>query len=326
MAKGYVVNRLIESKWSLYWFSYLVFGLFHTLIVCLVTGSAVLRAKHSSEPFGQIVSRFFVFLSLPYFIQEFLRRVYARQPYCFSAFHHNGFARVIFVLFAHGLSVDGIWNWTTIKTNHIIIPTLILGYWAMSFYLRSWKNFSFFTMFIYSVIFGDFFRFMIFMFIPILSYAAAIMVVVPRLVVEFKDYPISIVSVMKLFLEPGDISTHVENESEPVVMGVLLALYLCLTFLILLSSLIGMISNTCSNFMQDLEGQVQLQRLSISIFMEGMLPSIWKTKLKTKIKRKRYCFLKDTVKEVTETRFYKKIYSVTKNQLKDTSYTRIFPS
>ena len=146
MAKGYVVNRLIESKWSLYWFSYLVFGLFHTLIVCLVTESAVLRAK--------------------------------------------------------------------------------------------------------------------------------------------------------LFLEPGDISTHVENASEPVVMGVLLALYLCLTFLILLSSLIGMISNTCSNFMQDLEGQVQLQRLSISIFMEGMLPSIWKTKLKTKIKRKRYCFLKDTVKDI----------------------------
>ena len=283
MATVPVLAQVIDNYWSSYRWHYAVLALYHFVVMCLVTAATVDKEINVDKRFVAGINIFYFFLSLPYFIAEFLRVFVSKQPYSVTRLHHNGLIRLAFGLFAVCLFIHACWDRASPWDSYLAPPTLVLGWWTMTYFLRGFETFSYFTVLLPTIVVGDFVRFFVFLFTSVVAFSAAIMTAIPSSVGEFSNYGMTILTMMKLAVAPQDVSDHSANAERPASAVILLCLYLVSTYLILLNCLIGMFVYTISDLTKDTKGQLRLQRLSVSIFLEGMLLPKLKVRLKNEL-------------------------------------------
>lgn len=89
---------------------------------------------------------------------------------------------------------------------------------------------------------------------------------------EFEHLGTTLLTMFKLMLGLNDVGI-LYQAPHPWVAITLYVLFALLTFVIMFNTLIAMMSNTCSLVADNKDSQWQLQRLSIILLMESMLPS-----------------------------------------------------
>ena len=300
-----VLKQVAIDKWFRYRKFYFGLAVFHFAAMCVITAATAVRGSPEGQQYVSGVNIISFILPLPYLIMEFVRFKISGQQF---PLYHNGPIRVRFVMFAIILLIHACWDRASPWDSYLAPPTLVLGWWTMTFFLRGFEKFGYFTVLLPTIVVGDFVRFFVFLFTSVVAFSAAIMTAIPSSVGEFSNYGMTILTMIKLAVAPQDVSDHSANAERPALAVILLCLYLVLTYVILVHCLIAMIVVTCSRMTIDVKGHTRLQRLSVAIFIEGTLPPRWKSPLKKWVKQRRLHCDADGLKHITEKRFPIKVY------------------
>ncbi|GFN98648.1 transient receptor potential cation channel subfamily v member 4-like [Plakobranchus ocellatus] len=220
-----------------------------------------------------------VALSVFYIGMECVRTFCLRHAWHLRRLHHNGLYRAILVLFSLCLLIDSLWFWIdkhNADSNIFLILALLLGDWFLTFFLRAWRKFSFFTILFQKVLVGDMFRFSIMILLELIAFSAAMYVAyLPagsyELPEEFEDVWSSILTMFRLMLGLSDVEVLSKAPAAWLAVGLYVA-FVLLTYVLLLNSLIAMMSQTCALVSQDRDLQWHMQRLSVLLMLESLLP------------------------------------------------------
>ncbi|GFN98645.1 transient receptor potential cation channel subfamily v member 6 [Plakobranchus ocellatus] len=210
--------------------------------------------------------------------------------------HHNGLYRVILVLFSLCLLIDSLWFWIdkhNADSNIFLILALLLGDLFLTFFLRAWRKFAFFTFLFQKVLMGDMFRFSFIFLIELIAFSAAMYVAyLPagsyELPEEFEDVWSSILTMFRLMLGLSDVEVLSKAPAAWLTVGLYVA-FVLLTYVLLLNSLIAMISQTCEHVTKNRDPQWRMQRLSVLLMIESMLPLRCRPVLGQRDSLPRYC-------------------------------------
>ncbi|GFR66052.1 transient receptor potential cation channel subfamily V member 3-like [Elysia marginata] len=206
---------------------------------------------------------------------EFVRSIVQLKPWNLLLVHHNGSYRLLLLLNALALGVDSVWFLvspaTNIKTPMVL--ALLFGWWFSTFFLRPFKKFSFFTVMLMKVLLGDMLRFFTIIIIALVSFTMAMHLLFlhsQSLPKEFESLPLGCLTMFKLMLGLTDL--EILEHADPVWLAVtLFVIYVLLTYVLLINSLIAMMSNTCSEIAGQKSNQWMIQRLSVILFIENMM-------------------------------------------------------
>ncbi|XP_070181490.1 transient receptor potential cation channel subfamily V member 5-like [Littorina saxatilis] len=290
---NHVVKQVVREKWHKYRRWFYAWGILHVSLMASLTAYAVCKAqaiishRNARTSLGQNVqnisqlhesmvlaaSVLFFLLSLLLFAWEALRIV-RRHPYYLQLPHHNGLYRVQLILFAVGLFGDAVWYWIADDHygNYFLILALLVGWWFTTFFLRPFKKFSFFTVMIQKVFFGDLLRFSIVILLVYLSFSVAMYIVfLPLPPPEFQGFDKTLLTMFELMLGQTDVKVLHEAPT-PWLAVLLFVAYMLFTFILILNSLIALMSNTCSAVYTAKESNREMQKLAVVLFIEASLP------------------------------------------------------
>lgn len=284
----YVINR----KWAYYRWFFLIWGCLHMLYTTgftfyTVRRSEVIRHSNSTIIFQTSIGSdtyvtFYAILSIIiaalYLIQEIVRIFKGRMPWTLSHLHncyHTGPFRLIIAVFAVTTITDVIWRVSdTTYEDYFLVMAMILSWWFLVFFLRGFRQFSFFTVMIQKVLVGDMFRFSIIISMELIAFTTAMFVAfrgqqtTDENVTEYSKF--MVLSFKMMF---GFTSLDVLFEApNPWFAICLYVAFVLLTYVLMINSLIAMMSNTCSVVSQNREIQYRVQQLSIVLFFESILP------------------------------------------------------
>ncbi|GFO36277.1 transient receptor potential cation channel subfamily v member 1 [Plakobranchus ocellatus] len=218
--------------------------------------------------FALIFSLFSIYL-------EIVRSFVQRKPWNLLLVHHNGQYRLLLFVNALALGVDSVWFLLSPRTNHKtpMILALLSGWWFSTFFLRPFKKFSFFTVMLIKVLLGDMLRFFTIIIIALASFTMAMHLLFlnsQKLPKEFESLPYACLTMFKLML--GLTELEILEAADPAWLAVtLFVVYVLLTYVLLINSLIAMMSNTCSEIAGQKANQWKIQRLSVILFLENMM-------------------------------------------------------
>ncbi|KAK7487388.1 hypothetical protein BaRGS_00021350 [Batillaria attramentaria] len=295
----YVVRSIVKSKWSHYRWWFVGWALVHILLMTLLTVYAVYKArvishnrnppptpnntisvpepqaKDSEETFVAVVAWLTLPLAVVVVVWEVMR-VVRGQPFNLWLIHHNGLYRVELVVFALSLLLDTIWYLIEGPVNnHFLVLALLVGWWFTTFFLRPLKKFSFFTVMLQKVLLGDMLRFSTIIVLVLLAFSVAMYItylpMAGPLPDEFEHLGATFLTMFNLMLGLTEI-TVLYSAPYPWLAISLFVLFILLTYLLMLNALIAMMSNTCSLVSENKLSQWELQRLSVVLLLESMLP------------------------------------------------------
>ncbi|RUS74200.1 hypothetical protein EGW08_018048, partial [Elysia chlorotica] len=232
-----VVRFLIREKWLRLLPVYCVWLLGHLLFMAGLTLYAVYRPRlgledsytdngSSSEPSDlsddtlttaqRDLVRAWPFInllvSLLYLSLECVRTLYLQHAWHFL--RPYGLYRLLLAGFSICLLADSLWFWIdqhTPDSNMFLILALLMGGWFLTFFLSAWRKFSFFTILVQKVLFGDMTRFSIMIFLELLLFSVAMHVAYlpsrspPGLPQEFETIWSSVLTMFRLMLGLSDI-------------------------------------------------------------------------------------------------------------------------
>ncbi|KAK7115702.1 hypothetical protein V1264_001524 [Littorina saxatilis] len=302
-------NVLAEEKWQKYrlwfygcWFCHVV------IMVCITTlavykarvisyaddtesASATTSASLVSDRDKRVEKNFVVGMSIVTFlvavwllVLEGVRWRRRQQPLKLLLPHHNGLYRLLLLVMAVSIVIDSVWNWVRLLTedrlsnNYFLILALLSGWWFTSFFLRPFQEFSFFTVMIQRVLFGDMFRFFTVILLEFVAFSAAMYITflrspgVPPL--QFQDVGRTALTMFKLMLGLEELDIFYEAH-DPWLAILLFVFYVLVTYTLMLNALIALMSNTCSVVSKEKESHWLLQKLSVLLFIEASLPPCW---------------------------------------------------
>ena len=290
----YVINR----KWSFYRWFYLIWGILHILFmvgysVYAIDRSHLPRPVENGSVFDNYLNpmgenafvTFYVVLSLVfaclYLLQEIVRVSRCRMPWSFSHImncYHNGPFRLVLVLFSLCVIADFIW-WMAdpYYENYLLVCAMVLGWWFLVFFLRAIRQFSFFTVMIQKVLVGDMFRFSIIIGMELIAFTTGIFIAFQGVITSdenntMEHYGKLMILMFKMMF--GFTSLDILFEArQPWFAVCLYVVFVLLTYVLMINSLIAMMSNTCSVVSQNREVQWRVQQLSIILFFESIFPS-----------------------------------------------------
>ena len=314
-----VVQHLVRSKWQKLQVVYFIWLIIHLVFMVGLTFYAIYRPGTEKEenslagqPFNYSNSsldslstahtglvKAWPWLNLAMSVLGFgfesIRTFSQCQRWHIKRLYHNGQYRLILVLFSACLFTDSLWYWFdhhNADSNIFLILALLMGGWFLTFFLRAWRKFSFFTILFQKVLFGDMFRFSIMILLELFAFSAAMYVAYlpasasypSALPDEFENIWTSILTMFRLMLGLSDIEI-LTRAPAPWVAVVLYVLFALLTYVLLLNSLIAMMSQTCSLVRQDRDLQWRVQRLSVLLLLDTFLP----LRLRPLVGDKDYC-------------------------------------
>lgn len=285
------VKELIYRKWKHYkwfftfWAAYHLFQMIHITSYAIyktkVINSEIYNGTHvasSDKMFVYVTSGCVLLYGTIYLLQEIIRTLYFRQTWHLRLVQHNGLYRVMLTSFSLALLIDTIFFLIQPHNNYFLILALILGWTFMTFFLRTWKRFSFYTVMFQKVLLGDMTRLSVIILFQLVAFSVAIYTTflnsqpVPD---GFENAGLAFMTMFKLMLGLADIEV-LHNAREPWLSITLYILFVLVTYVLLFNSLIAMMSRTCDLISEDRNQQWELQRLSAIILLETVLLPRWR--------------------------------------------------
>ncbi|XP_053408281.1 transient receptor potential cation channel subfamily V member 6-like [Mercenaria mercenaria] len=290
----YVINR----KWEFYRIFFAVWGILHILFMIGYTVYAVRRSSVANNTndtnrtvytigddayvtFYAVFSLVFAFL---YLLQEVIRMVKGRMPWTFSHVmncYHNGPFRLVLALFAIIVLADFIWRLADNRYgDYLLVCSMILGWWFLVFFLRGFRQFSFFTVMIQKVLVGDMFRFSIVIGMELIAFTTGMYITFrgsPKLAGDLPEnenvheYSKLMIAMFKMMFGFTSLDVLFDAPAPWFAVCIYVA-FVLLTYVLMINSLIAMMSNTCSFVSQNRDIQYRVQQLSIILFFESILP------------------------------------------------------
>ncbi|OWF39932.1 Transient receptor potential cation channel subfamily V member 6 [Mizuhopecten yessoensis] len=188
----------------------------------------------------------------------------------------------ILMICGMGLLADIIWQFVDYEHNRVpLLISVLTGWWFNLFFLRGLKMFSFFTVMIKRVIFGDFLRFSVIIAFQLISFSASVHTMyqgknVPSIESNVdepsytKSFDTSLFTMFNLMLGIGGInSTKVARSTW--LTNSLYVVYILSTYILLVNALIAMMSSTCSFILQNKFSEWRIQQLSVILMLENCL-------------------------------------------------------
>ncbi|XP_076436173.1 transient receptor potential cation channel subfamily V member 6-like [Babylonia areolata] len=303
-----VVRSIVKAKWHHYLWWFVLWGVFHVLFMALLTGHAICKARlvqqaaadtmltsvtsvtsatganatrtqttslAEEKAFVAVAAIMTVPVSVVVVVMEVVRW-WRKLPFHLWLIHHNGLYRLQLLVFAVSLLADSVWYWASGPVNNFFLTlALLVGWWFCTFFLRPWRKFSFFTVMLQKVLLGDMLRFSTIIVLELVAFCAAMYITflstpgpMPE---EFEHFGMTVLTMFKLMLGLGEVEV-LGRASHPWLSITLFVLFVVLTYLLMLNALIAMMSNTCSLVSENKVSQWELQRLSVVLLMESMLP------------------------------------------------------
>ena len=291
-----VVRQVIKTKWQMYRIYYFLWMIFHVLFMTTLTFYAVYKAEDYKQPvntttlsanmasggetrsnFLEAFSYIYLIVGILHFLHEvfhLLFRVKSYELVQLCNILHNGLYRIVLALFGSSLILEfGLSYWQNYE-NYMLIVALITGWWFCVFFLRAFKKFSFFTVMIQKIIFGDMFRFSLIIVLMLIAFSAAMFMAFKGARTENDElfsYFATMMLLFKLMLGLGDIEQLYEAR-RPWLAVTLFIVFVVLTYVLMLNALIAMMSQTCTIVSENRHVQWRVQQLSLIMFFEGVLP------------------------------------------------------
>ncbi|XP_052789316.1 transient receptor potential cation channel subfamily V member 5-like [Mya arenaria] len=297
-----IVRHVIKTKWLKYRIYYYLWMLFHVLFMITLTIYAVFRAEEyvqitpeaddststttmmtmkddsTRKNFLEGFLWLYFSVGLLYFLFELIHVVFRIKTYDLIQILnilHNGMYRIILTIFSVCLIIDVILTKAIHKyENHTLIISLITGWWFTVFFFRAHKKFSFFTVMIQKIIFGDMIRFSLIIVLMLIAFTAAIYMTFKGSATQNNDllsFEHTMMLLFKLMLGLGDIE-ELYQARRPWIAVTLFIVFVILTYVLMLNALIAMMSQTCNMVSENRHVQWRVQQLSIILFFEGFLP------------------------------------------------------
>ncbi|XP_069121393.1 transient receptor potential cation channel subfamily V member 5-like [Argopecten irradians] len=293
---------LIEAKWNLYKSTYIFWMVIHFIFMVVLSVFAVERtslhfpkfpkATNSSSTENIIsvwivnVSQWieFVFGIIYFLIGVLLIFPKVKRPHRSRYWQHNvGYITMVLIL-AICLLLDSLLTFALeIHDGVPLVFALLTGWWFNVFFLRGWQVFSFFTVMIQRVIFGDLFRFSVFIGLELVAFTTCMHTVfqgqgVPNVegiyssaevgtVLEFGSTMLSMFNLMLGLSNIGGL----REARVPWLSVILFIGFVLLTYVLLLNALIAMMSATCGTVLENRYEQWRIQQLSVILFIEDLL-------------------------------------------------------
>ncbi|XP_046550743.1 transient receptor potential cation channel subfamily V member 6-like [Haliotis rubra] len=273
---NYTVREVLFLKWKQYSLVYYLFLVLHLALMSILTWHLDLKVDaimYPDKAQKQTLVGFSIFsivISLLYIIFELHRMFISWQPFHLTKLHHNGVYRCIFVLFGFALLIDASWNVGTAKNNYCLVIALILGWWSTTFFLRGIKPLSYITLMLQKVLFGDMVKFIPIICIMMIAFTSAMRSSMAMTAPDsFGNFAISLITMFKLMTGQAEI----EGLEGAAIHGSvpIFVLSVIVIQIFLLNILIAIMSTTCES-VENSNKLLWLQRLSIVIFIEGILP------------------------------------------------------
>ena len=331
----HTVRQIIKTKWLHYRRFYYGWMLFHVLFMIVLTVYSVLRAddivvqydssptttvsqthvnssdSHHRTTFLVVYRYIYLIIGIIYFFQEVLHLMFRVKTWELDQLVnvlHNSSYRIILLLFSLSLIVDFILcQAVSSYENYSLVIALITGWWFSIFFLRAQKKFSFFTVMIQKVIFGDMLRFSIIISLALVSFTAGIYMAFKGSLnlsaeasEDLNSYGSTMLLLFQLMLGLGDISSLYQAR-QPWMAMTLFIIFVLLSYVLMFNALIAMMSQTCMLVSQNRNVQWRVQQLSIIMFFEGIFPSCMQKMVGTEKYVKRF---NPNIKQVTEEKRY----------------------
>lgn len=243
------------------------------------------KSELKTQPFliaFSVIATVFACLLL---IIEILRCLTGRMSYSLRSFtnpYSNVWFRLLLVSIALLLIIDLIATTQNgLYENYCLLVAMILVCFCNIYFIRVLKQFSFVTVLITKVIVGDMLRFFLIIGIEIIAFATAMYMSIQGSSVicddNFSSYGRVIFSMVTLMVGLGDTANFYETRHAELTI-VIFVTFVIFTTLLMLNSLIAVISGTCSDLFQrvgdePIDRHCHLQRLSMILFIESILPT-----------------------------------------------------
>lgn len=181
-----------------------------------------------------------------------------------------------------GLIVDILWEFVDYKHNRVpLLLSILTGWWFNLFFLRGLRMFSFFTVMIKRVIFGDFLRFSMIIAFQLISFSTSIHMMfqgknIPSIDSTTDDpsytktFYASVFTMFNLMLGLGGLDS-IKHSRLVWMTNSLYIVYVFTTYILLVNALIAMMSSTCAILLKNKHPQWRIQQLSVILFIENIL-------------------------------------------------------
>ncbi|OWF39933.1 transient receptor potential cation channel subfamily V member 5-like [Mizuhopecten yessoensis] len=218
---------------------------------------------------------------------------------------HNIEYILLMLIFALAVIVDVLITQAVGRHDGIpLIIALFSGWWFNVFFLRGWHLFSFFTVMIKEVIFGDFLRFSVIIAFQLFAFTTCM-----HTMFQGKDVPAidgsddnhfftTLITMFNLMLGLGEIECLSQARVKWLALT-LFVLFVLLTYVLLLNALIAMMSSTCESVLSEKYSVWRIQQLSIILFIEDLFLVSFLQRLTRSPANKRYQDIYDPIINMT---------------------------
>ncbi|XP_013393212.1 uncharacterized protein LOC106160945 [Lingula anatina] len=300
------IREMVSAKWKEYRKYYFLWGFFHLLAMVAITlcccfrpldlePQSVLNPNVSrsigqaafshltqmySKPIDILRATFEISFGTSCFIIllfEVIHETIIHKHFPFiNRILGNGTYRLTYIAFTFSAVLTFLFRLFVYHYEEIpMVAMLVSGWYFTLFFTRGFKKFSFFTVMIQKVFFGDLFRFSVVFIVLLSAFSSAMFVsfqnVPEKIPEEFADYLSTIFTLFKLALGLADIEV-LSQTRRPWLTIVLFLLFVVLAYILLVNMLIALLSETCSVVAKNKTAQWKLQRLSITLLIERRLP------------------------------------------------------
>ncbi|XP_045169064.2 transient receptor potential cation channel subfamily V member 3-like [Mercenaria mercenaria] len=307
------VKEVIREKWKSYKWWFNGWFVIHIIVMVLLSVAAVYRSKltgpvsrNNTAEFAYVVTRnAFVtgvsivglLLGLSCLAMEISRILISRFQFQassnamkrllrhFSAPYSNFIFRIYFILFSLLLITDCVIAAIDASgslsgyENYCLIFAVIVGWYLMMFFLQTFKAFSMFTVLIQKAVI-DMLKFALVMAFFLVAFSVAMYMIMQGADTEdddFNEFSTTMLKMLTIMLGIGDLGILFQAR-HPYLAIFVFVLFVLLTTILLLNALIAMMSNSCTDLMNNYGGilasklHCRLQKLSVILFLEGFFP------------------------------------------------------
>ncbi|XP_067672982.1 uncharacterized protein [Haliotis asinina] len=285
LVRGDVFEEMVRRKMDAYRPLLLFLCIFHVSSICILCVYVVARAGVTEgiywpSGFLEFCNIYTFVCSILYFVQEFpFRFCFTKQPFALTAMHHNVVYRVTFVLFAIFLFADSILYripnsvFVNYKSTCLVLA-IIVGTWPILFFLRMCRRFSVYIVLLNEALFTAVVPFAGLILMQMLVFTACMHASFlhseanTTVVDDFSQYGVSFLTMGKLMVGLTEIEQLLKSREDGIVLF-LFALFILITFLLMINALIGIMTNRFHDTQTNNEMVWRLQNLSVIIFIEG---------------------------------------------------------
>ncbi|KAK3576042.1 hypothetical protein CHS0354_005198 [Potamilus streckersoni] len=302
-ARSDPVSRLILQKWRFYRFLFYPTMVLHALFMCLLTWYAVERANvrrstinhtridvakqfagtdddnsASSNQFLTACGLINLIAGIAYFTQELIRAYRQRLQFTckrlLSPYANNGF-RIGFVFFSITLTIDVFALYAEYYIHYMLVASVLIGWCLGLFFLRALPQFCQFASLIQTVLTGDILRFFGILVLELIAFTTAMFMLMQGSDAD-EDFVKSwwaafFISFQVMF---GFSDIKILQSENLVVLALLYILFVGLTTVLMVNSLIATISIMCTKLFHadDEMIHLRLHQYAIIRFLESVLP------------------------------------------------------